>query len=101
MQYEGGIWCDYLDPIPLTTEILEKNGFKNTSVIILGTPKMRWASEDGRTVITIWIDDTTPMEIRKNAYYEDEESYLLPFPGCVHELQHALRLCGIEKEIQL
>lgn len=26
-QFQGGIWLDYLDPIPLTPEILEKNGF--------------------------------------------------------------------------
>lgn len=98
-QFDGGIWCDYLDPIPLTPAILEKNGFKNTSVVTIGTRKMRWVSDDTRTEITIWMDDTLPMEIVKNVYYEDEVSYTLPFPATVHELQHALRLCGIEKEI--
>lgn len=86
------------EPIPLTQEILEKNGFENSN-IILGTIKMRWISEDTRTEITIWLDDTVPIEIRKNVYYEDEESYSLPFPGTVSQLQHALRLCGIKKEI--
>lgn len=90
-----------LEPIPLTAEILEKNGFKNVSVITVGIAKMRWVSEDTRTEITIWMDDTMPMEIVKNVYYEDEVSYTLPFPGCVHELQHALRLCGISKDITL
>ena len=47
------------------------------------------------------MDNTLPMEIVKNVYYEDEVSYTLPFPGYVHELQHALRLCGIEKEIEI
>lgn len=28
-------------------------------------------------------------------------SYMLPGPNCVHELQHALRLCGINKEVEL
>lgn len=88
-------------PIPLTAEILEKNGFKNTSVVIIGTRKMRWVSDDTRTEITIWMDDTLPMEIVKNVYYEDEVTYTLPFPGTVSQLQHALRLCGIEKEITL
>lgn len=100
-QFQGGIWLDYLDPIPLTPEILEKNGFKYVSVIIVGTAEMRWVSEDTRTEITIWMDDTLPMEIVKNVYYEDEVSYTLPFPGTVHQLQHALRLCKIEKEIEL
>ena len=88
-------------PIPLTPEILEKNGFENASVVIIGTPKMRWVSDDARTEITIWMDDTLPMEIVKNIYYEDEVSYTLPFPGTVSQLQHALRLCGIDKEIEL
>jgi hypothetical protein len=62
---------------------------------------MRWESEDTRTEITIWMDDTMPMEIRKNIYYEDEVCYTLPFAWAVHELQHALRLCGIDKSIEL
>ena len=106
---EMGVWSDLgymgyaeqMEPIPLTAEILEKNGFKNVSVITVGTAKMRWVSEDTRTEITIWMDDTMPMEIVKNVYYEDEVSYTLQFPGCVHDLQHALRLCGIEKEITI
>lgn len=100
-QFDGGIWLAYLEPIPLKPEILEKNGFKNVSVITVGIAKMRWVSEDTRTEITIWMDDTMPMEIVKNVYYEDEVSYTLPFPGCVHELQHAIRLCGISKDITL
>lgn len=91
--------CSDVERIPLTPEILKKNGFENVSVIIVGTAKMRWVSEDTRTEITIWMDDTLPMEIVKNVYYEDEVSYTLPFPGTVHRLQQALRLCGIDKEI--
>lgn len=93
--------CLEIQPIPLTPEILEKNGFYDTDVIVVGTRKMRWVSEDTRTEITIWLDDTLPMEIVKNVYYEDEVSYTLQSPGTVHQLQHALRLCGIEKEIIL
>ena len=90
-----------LEPIPLTPAILEKNGFKNTSVVTIGTRKMRWVSDDTRTEITIWMDDTLPMEIVKNVYYEDEVSYTLPFPGTVSQLQHTLRLCGINLEIKI
>ena len=88
-------------PIRITPEILEKNGFRETDVVVVGTRKMRWESEDGRTEITIWMDYTMPMEIRKNIYYEDEVCYALPFAWAVHQLQHAMRLCGIEKEIEL
>ena len=88
-----------LEPIPLTPEILEKNGFKDTDIVVAGTRKFHWRSEDERTEIFIWFDDTMPMEIVKNVYYEDEVSYTLPFPRSVNMLQHALRICGIDKEI--
>lgn len=89
-----------IEPIPITPEILEKNGFKEEQLPI-GIRKMIWESEDTRTEIVLYMDDTMPMEIRKNIYYEDEICYTLPFVWVVHELQHALRLCGIEKEIEL
>ena len=92
---------DCIEPIPLTPEILEKNGFVETDAVVVGSRKMIWESEGGRTEITIWMDDTIPMDIRKNIYYEDEVWYTLPFACTVHELQHALRLCGIDKEIEL
>ena len=97
---EKGIPTD-TTPIPLTSDILEKNGFRETDMVVVGTRKMRWESEDGRTEITIWMDCTMSMEIRKNIYYEDEECYTLPFAWAVHKLQQALRLCEIEKEIVL
>ena len=100
-EYSGLLPCSEIKPIPLTAEILEKNGFKDADIIVVGTRKFRWQSEDGRIEITIWLDDTMPMDIVKNVYYEDEVSYSLPFPWAVHILQHALRLCGIEKEIVL
>lgn len=86
-----------LEPIPLTPEILEKNGFEeigdNTYQL---EEKPNW----------FWVDfykheygcehDTSTHE------YEDSErrlkKYGIPF---VHELQHAMRECEIEKEIEL
>ena len=99
-QFDGGIWLEYLDPIPLTSEILGKNGFKEKQLPI-GMRKMIWESEDTRTEIVLYMDDTMPMLIRKNIYYEDEICYTLPFVWAVHQLQHALRLCGIDKDIIL
>ncbi len=61
----------YLKPIPLTVEILEKNGF------------VKHLPEDNIVYFTITINKK---EIRIDY---------------VHQLQHALRLCGIEKEIKL
>ena len=88
MQYESGIWCDHLDPIPLTPEILEKNGFRKGCYIggyySSDCPFRVFTKKDGKCGFTTLFDD----EIYFSCIF-------------VHELQNALRLCGIEKEIVL
>lgn len=75
---------DELAPVPLTPEILEKNGFyydENKKAYLMG-------------VI---------FQIKSERY----GLFSFKICGCpyslntVHELQHALRLCGIEKTIEL
>jgi hypothetical protein len=86
-----------IEPIPLTAEILEKNGFENIGddTYQLEEPPC-W----------FWVDffnhqygceyDTSTYE------YEDDEHRLKLYGiPSVHQLQHALKLCGIEKEIVL
>ena len=88
-----------IEPIPLTSEILEKNGF-----II----KKKWAQigNFGDSPLIMWhfVDDpilrdyNTELEIHQN----DTGKVHVRIPcEYVHELQHALRLCGIDKEIKL
>jgi hypothetical protein len=85
-------------PIPLTPEILEKNGFKKATQI----------------------SDTEPFDIDEEGnkhysysttfwgWWQPDNIFCIPANGLgwlnikyVHQLQHALRLCGIEKEIIL
>ena len=89
---------DEIVGIPLTPEILEKNGFKKGRYCY--EFKERLVGYMGQTVSA-----TTPIEIN---YYEEGHCVVMnphigrDFQGSisyVHELQHALRLCGIEKEI--
>ena len=86
---------DEIVGIPLTPEILEKNGFAVRREIV-----WRWTSDDERTSIRIVLG-ADYVHIIKNSCYEDEVEFSLPCPNVVHELQHALRLCGIDKEIVL
>ena len=72
-----------LEPISITPEILEKNGFEEFD---------GWRILDMDDVEIRWIG--TILEI--SGSYGNIE---LPNVQCVHELQHALRLCGIDKEI--
>ena len=66
--------CDEntFEPIPLTPEILEKNGFSRNGLDIALFDRKGGDDFVGASNLQ-----------------------------CVHELQHALRLCGIEKEIEL
>lgn len=76
-----------VEPIPLTVEILEKNGFERSKVFV------EWKYED----------DDVYMIYKPFPYLKIQmEECNIAFPcEYVHELQHALRLCGIEIEIKL
>lgn len=91
--YEG---FDRIDPIPLTGEILVKNGLKKQEA----NEWFYYKEQDGKgQYMILWSMDYNYLEIGSytNAYGEFER-----FGVCyVHQLQHALRLCGIEKEIEL
>jgi len=80
-----------LTPIPLTPEILEKNGwgcyntyqkYSNSNVSF----ELR-RNKDGGFVIEV------------DGYEYGHGAFTLI--SYVHELQHALRLCGIEREVKL
>lgn len=89
----------FIEPIPLTPEILEKNGFT------------RW--ERGSNKGDYYLD--IPRTKRVWLYYDFgvyKMAYIRNTRGCetffkcrdiasVHQLQHALRLAGVEKEIEL
>ena len=90
---------DRCEPIPITKEILEKNGF----VI-----KKKWAQMGnfGNSPLIMWHFEDEPilhdfkheLEIHQN----DTGKVHVQIPcEYVHKLQHALRLCGITKNIEL
>ena len=79
-------------PILLTPEILEKNGIKrDTNGRIFG----EYFDEDKNGFLEISVNCEG---IWWSINYD--EYHILRFKY-VHELQHALKLCGIEKEIEL
>lgn len=77
-----------LRPIPLTREILEKNGMKFRT-------NVGWFAEDDEYFLEI----STKGD---NVYWTiNDWEYSLLKLNYVHELQHALKLCRIKKEIVL
>ena len=110
----GICYSENLYPIPLTAEILEKNGF------------IKDTDEDDRVVNVYHL--LVPTGYERNSYTIQVNLYKEPICGVstlvkcwgwipphngglndihlcsanyVHQLQHAMRLCGIEKEIEL
>ena len=80
---------EFCEPIPLTEEILAKNGYKST-------PGLDF----------YWLDDKKHCCIKnydgKRLFcYKQGINDIWLVVKYVHQLQHLLRLCGIEKKIEL
>lgn len=95
------------EPIPLTPEILEKNGFKfdgsgQCSMMFLSEPRysegQRFNIYVGFKHKTIEVFVAHPIEKSPN-WRKINKAYLEVCGPYVHELQHALRLCGIDLDI--
>lgn len=84
---------DYVEaqPIPLTAEILEKNGFVEEAYGWRKLNAANWCINinifNGKERYALCVLGTNA-QVTLHGYY-------------VHELQHALRLCGIDKTIEL
>lgn len=89
---------EFIEPIPLTPEILEKNGFKEDSE----TNGIYWRP-DCRKFCIVKELDTWYFAFRVLGEIVDKSSGYICISECnyVHKLQHALKLCEIEKEIVL
>ena len=75
---------EVVDPIPLTEEILVKNELRIQ--VVHNNRKWLWVTDNS------WLSYS---ERHNYWYYEDIKITY------VHQLQHMLRMCGIEKEITL
>lgn len=81
------------NPIPLTPEILERNGF----IYITSQGIYEFCTDDYRI---LWpTDDKNTLAI--NSYFAKYGILTKSDIDYVHQLQHALRLCGINKQIKL
>ena len=98
-QLEGYFPCQFDDisPIPLTAEILEKNGFEEDDyfryTFYFDNRRVRSSSIEVVPQDENWSE--IEMTIRSG------RTDITSVVEYVHELQHALRFCGIDKEIKL
>lgn len=79
-------WNEFTKSIPLTSEILEKNGFKQADAFRKGY---------GYDFPSQYIEDMYPIYLRTNGIWNIQCAELIDIKY-VHELQHTLRLCGLK-----
>lgn len=101
-QFNEWVWLDYLGPIPLTPEVLEKNsdgGFFYHDSPIIGYNGKRSTCHIGRASLYVEWE-----RISMKPYIEIHglgDTFYKNYVAGVHELQHALKICGIDKDIVL
>lgn len=81
---------DLLQPMELSPSFLEKNGFKP-----IGDETYRWEYADG---VYVQVDFK---ESEPHAYISNRCYFASPYCPDVHGLQHAMKLCGIYKDMKL
>ena len=92
---------EHFFPIPLTPEILEKNGFKEVDMNDFRLFRDKEYDCKGIRIsftskgVCLWKGDSIGISCKSSGCCH------YGIPAYVHLLQHALRLCGIEKEIVL
>lgn len=92
------VWvnADHIEPVKITSEILEKNGFGKCK----GNEFLFFKKEGGKLLYQVlWSAEDLYLEIA--SYKSRTGEFNRMGVEFVHQLLHALRLCGIDKEIEL
>lgn len=97
--YDGNPYLDEIGPIPLTAEILEKNGFDEAYSSDIHKCYFRQKdNEDGMELYDIEVNIYSG---NQNACHLEVKHFGMGTVKIkfyhVHELQHALRLCGLNE----
>ncbi len=92
----GGVWCAFLDPITITTEVLEKIGFECAGSGFVGYFEELYSNQTVEVSLFNVLIENRSIQL----HIEDSTGMtLLHMMECnyIHELQHAMRLCRIGK----
>ena len=93
------VWNDNIKPIPITKEILEKNGFKKENLI---TSYNHYIGIDNRVSLN---DDSYCMNSRNMWNVHIDSKDYCTIASCeltyLHELQHLFNLCKIDFEFNV
>lgn len=98
-----------IEPIPLTPEILEKNWLwekdpdRNPNCLIAEANTATFSDAEGKPHSWVQIQDISSIECSRwyLKIWGKGKLGISGYIGYVHELQHALRICGIKKKIEI
>ena len=102
-EFEGIADFDRIFPIPITSEILKKNGFEEVNVMYEDN-SAQYSYGNECLGVSIWVIPNSANLV--GAWKKSEDcrtcQIITELPiHYLHEFQHILRLCGITKEIVL
>lgn len=89
-----------LQPVPLTAEILDMNFIEGKDRGVEGLKEWYYKDDNNGDYVLLGIIDVDNAPVAISARHAGMGIVTLSV-RYVHELQHTLRLCGIEKEIEL
>lgn len=88
---------EHIRPIPITTEILEANGFEEHCGGIFRY-KWMWQGESSGITLDSFDEELWFVDL----FFKEGKDIMCNIPTfSVHQLQHILRLAGVDKEINL
>lgn len=93
-----GVWCCNIEPIPLTPEILEKNGFKVRVSRVYYTKLIGYANFLQRNIAIERKRNDWAVFIR---YKKMPDSVLLRYIQYIQELQHILWALGLDANLKI
>lgn len=85
---DGAVDIEYIEPIPITPEILEKNGFTRYGQVYANL--QQWVGKFG------YKRKALVQDIRTGEWGTNDV-----WINYIHEFQHVLKLCRIDKTIEL
>lgn len=95
---------DEIEPIPLTKEILEKNGFTDGKYRHFNGNVWELEADGFREIhLTEKVRQAVLWGEKINPDYPSSvgDKFTIPFIRYVHELQHAMKIIGIDKKFEL
>lgn len=100
----GSHWCtiEKVEPILITSEILKKNEFV-ANKHVYPYPYYEYVNKEDKLKIGFAFPQGNKTSYKKPWVYIDSERVFIEHLPCmfVHQLQHVLKLCGINKTIEL